>query len=88
MAETTNDKIYDLVNQTRIEINGNVQRVDAKVDALISGRLSRAEDDINKLKVKDATLDVKVYVLVFITSTVISAVISAVALKYFGAGVK
>lgn len=88
MTETTNDKIYDLVNQTRIEINGNVQRVDSKVDALISGRLADVESDINKLKVKDATLDVKVYALVFITSTVISAIISAVALKYFGSQVR
>lgn len=83
MAEVTNDRLYELVDKTRVEIMGNVSRLDSKVDALIDGRISRAEQDINRLKVKDATLDVKVYALVFITSTVVSAVITAVAYKVF-----
>lgn len=83
MVEVTNDRLYELVDKTRVEIMGNVSRLDSKVDALIDGRISRAEQDISKLKVKDATLDVKVYALVFITSTVVSAVITAVAYKVF-----
>lgn len=81
MAEVGNDKIYDLINATRLEIKGDVLRVEGKVDMLEQGRITNIEADVSKLKVKDATLSTKVYVLVFITSSVISAIISAFALK-------
>lgn len=77
MAEVGNDKIYDLINATRLEIKGDVLRVESKVDSLEQGRITNIEADVSKLKVKDATLSTKVYVLVFIISTVMSAIVTA-----------
>lgn len=79
MAEVGNDKIYDLINATRLEIKGDVLRVEGKVDMLEQGRITNIEADVGKLKVKDATLSTKVYVLVFIISTVMSAIVTAFA---------
>jgi hypothetical protein len=81
MAEVSNDKIYELINSTRIELKGDIIRLEAKFDALEAGRLTRAEQNIGRLQVRDATLSTKVYVLVFVISTAVSAIMTALALK-------
>lgn len=81
MAEITNDKIYELIDRSRMELKGDIIRLENKFDSLEAGRLTRAEQRIGELQVRDATLSVKVYVLVFIISSVISAIITAVSLK-------
>lgn len=86
MAEIGNDKIYDLINATRLEIKGDVLRVEGKLDSLEQGRITNIESDVSRLKVKDATLATKVYVLVFIISSVMSALISALVLRLVGSG--
>ena len=75
MAEVSNDKIYDLVNSARLEIKGDVLRLEAKFDALEAGRLTRAEGDISRLQVKSATLNTKVYALVAVITLAVNAAI-------------
>lgn len=84
MAEIGNDKIYDLINATRLEIKSDVLRVEGKVDNLEQNRIAGIEADVSRLRVKDATLATKVYVLVFIISSIMSALVSAVALRLIG----
>lgn len=72
----SNDKLYDLVDRTRLELKGDIIRLETKFDTLEAGRLTRAEADISKLQVKDATLNTKVYFLVFIISSVMSGLIT------------
>lgn len=79
MAEVTNDKIYDLVNSTRLELKGDLRDLRQQFEQLEAGRLTRAEQNIGKLQVKDATLSTKVYSLVFIISTAVSAIMTAIA---------
>jgi len=83
MTQVTNDKIYELVNSTRLELKGDINRLEGKFDNLEAGRLTRVEQDVGKLQVKDATLSTKVYVLVFIISTAWSAIVTAVAYWVF-----
>lgn len=84
MAEVSNGKIYELIDKSRVELKGDIIRLESKFDNLEAGRLTRAEQDIGRLQVRDATLSVKVYVLVFIISSVWSAVVTAVALQLLG----
>jgi hypothetical protein len=78
-GEISNDKIYELINSTRLELKGDIRDLAAQLQALETGRLTRAEENIGKLQVKDATLSTKVYVLVFIISSVWSAIVTAIA---------
>lgn len=81
-GSVTNRDLYDAINGLRVEVTGQVQRLDDKFSQLEAGRLTRAEQAIGSLQVRDATLSTKVYVLVFIISSVVSAIITAVALKF------
>ncbi len=84
MAQTpvSNQNIYELIDRSRLELKGDLLRLENKFDSLEAGRLTRAEGAISKLEVRDATLSTKVYVLVFIISTVISAIVTATALRF------
>lgn len=88
MSGVTNDALYRLVDDTRREVNGNIARVEGKVDGVISGPLAVVTDRVNKIEVKNAILSTKLYVLVGIigalTSIVTSAVVTALALKLAG----
>lgn len=84
MSEVSNDKIYELVNSTRLELKGDISDLRRQFETLEAGRLTRAEQDIGRLQVRDATLNTKVYVLVFIISSAVSAVIAAIAVRFIG----
>jgi hypothetical protein len=84
MADVSNGSIYELVDRTRVELKGDIIRLEAKFDALEAGRLTRAEQNIGNLQVREATLNTKVYVLVFIISSAVSAIMTAVAMRIFG----
>lgn len=84
MAEVSNSKIYELIDRSRLELKSDIIRLESKFDNLEAGRLTRAEQAIGKLEVKDATLNTKVYALVFIISSAWSAIITAIALYFFG----
>lgn len=47
----TNDKIYELVNTSRLELKGDINRLENKFDNLEAGRLTRAEGNINSLAI-------------------------------------
>lgn len=79
-APITNDKLYDLVDRTRQELKGDILRVEATISTAVNGPLRAAQEDITDLKVKDATLSTKVYMLVFIISTATSALMSGLVL--------
>ncbi len=84
MAEVTNSRLYEMIDRSRLELKGDILRLEAKFDNLEAGRLTRAEQDIGKLQVREATLNTKVYVLVFIISSAVSAIITAVVLRFLG----
>ncbi len=84
MAEVTNDRLYELINTTRLELKGDIRDVRVQFENLESGRITKLEDEVNRLRVKDATLNTKVYALVFIISSAVSALMTAVALKLLG----
>src|ERR1700691_737009 len=67
MATVTNDKIYDLVDKLRIEMNSNMVTANANLmteirglrtdfTTLERGRLTRAEGNINDLRLQVQTL--------------------------------
>ena len=45
----TNDKIYDLINSTRLELKGDIGNLQQQFTTLEAGRLTRAEGNINAL---------------------------------------
>lgn len=66
---TSNDKIYELVDRTRRELKEDIIR--------LSDRLDKIDEDVSRLRVTDATQNTKIYVLVFIVSSVVSSAIAA-----------
>lgn len=83
----TNEKVYDLVNSLRLEIKQDILnmgvalteshgRLEKKFDELEAGRLTRAEGNINRLQVQNATQTTKLAILGFIASCIIGSVIS------------
>lgn len=70
-----NGSIYALVNQTRVEAKSDSLRLEAKLDIM--------QGQITKLRVDEATLNTKVYALVFIISSVISSLATAISLRVF-----
>lgn len=79
----TNRDLYESINSLRSEFGGAIQRLDDKFMTMEAGRLARAEVAINKLEVREATLNTKVVALVFIMSTTSSAIIYALASRLF-----
>lgn len=81
MSKESEANTYALINAMRIEIKGDISaafgtlsqqqgKLENKFDDLEAGRLTRAESNINELKVKDAVLTVKVMILVGIIVSV------------------
>ncbi len=83
MADVSNNRIYELIDRSRIELKGDIIRLETKFDNLEAGRLTRVEQDVGRLQIKDATLNTKVYVLVFVISSAVSAIITAVVARTF-----
>lgn len=48
----TNDKLYDAINSTRLELKGDIRDLRGQFDTLEAGRLTRAEGNINDLRVE------------------------------------
>lgn len=89
MAPKSNATIYELINNTRLELKADINsmgtalaeshgRLEKKFDELEAGRLTRAESAINNLKVANATQTTKLAVLGFIVSSIIGTVLSIV----------
>lgn len=87
--------VYELVERVRIElkqdmigavaaISNNQGSLERKFDELEAGRLTRAEEHIRRLQVTNATINVKMGVLVFIATAIVSTVISVTVTKAVG----
>jgi hypothetical protein len=50
--EISNDKIYEAINSTRLELKGDIRDLRGQFDNLEAGRLTRAEGNINELRVE------------------------------------
>lgn len=72
----TNVKLYERLDQIRLELKGDIVKLEAKVDTVLNEELQRAKDEINNLKVKYATITTKLGILGFITATVVGAGVS------------
>lgn len=79
----TNRDLYNAIRDLRSEFTGSIQRLDDKFMQMEAGRLTRAENAINKLEVRDATLSTKVYVLVGIITITGSAIVSVLVGRLF-----
>lgn len=48
----TIQKVYELVNTTRLELKGDIARLEQKFDTLEEGRLSRLDRDVANMQGK------------------------------------
>lgn len=48
----TNDRLYEAINSTRLELKGDIKDLRGQFDNLEAGRLTRAEGNINDLRVE------------------------------------
>jgi hypothetical protein len=89
MTAKSNGNIYELINEVRLEIKSDIAamhtalannqgRLESKFNELEAGRLTRAEGNINDIKVNQATATTKLAILGFIASAIIGSVISVV----------
>lgn len=70
-----NDKIYELIERSRLETKGDMARLEAKFDNLVATRVDKIEDRVNKQDVSMATVLTKLAILGFISASVIGAII-------------
>lgn len=91
-ASVTNDKIYELVNSTRLELKGDITDLRKQFDMLESGRLTALERRMNDFVVaqanKDAiadrntaTLSAKFVIIYSIVGAIFVALVTAIAYK-------
>lgn len=89
MANKSNGNIYELINEVRLELKGDIAtmhtslannqgRLESKFDDLEAGRLTRAEGNINDIRISQATATTKLAILGFIAASIIGSVISVV----------
>jgi hypothetical protein len=48
----TNDRLYEAINSTRLELKGDITDLRRQFDTLEAGRLTRAEGNISELRVE------------------------------------
>lgn len=91
----TNDKIYELVNASRLELKGDIQELRRQFDALEAGRLTRLEGKMTDFEVtqvkKDATLtqnqavlSTKFVIIGFIGISIFNALLYGLITKVVG----
>ncbi len=83
-----NAQIYKLITDVRLEIKGDIKDVSEKMDSFVEKRFEPLEKDVGKMKVREATLSTKVYVLVFLIASTVSALITVGAQSLVKAVVK
>lgn len=60
----TNDHIFNLINSTRLELKGDINSLQGKIDLLESGRLTNLENEVNNIRVRQAVTGTKLAVLI------------------------
>lgn len=85
MAGKNNDQLYQLINDLRLEIKGDIHDVASSV----AGRFDKIEktqaatdDKVNKLVTSQATTNIKIGVISFIGSSLAGAIIASVIGKF------
>ncbi|WP_439946517.1 hypothetical protein [Streptomyces sp. BBFR109] len=92
MAHQSNDQIYELINQLRLEIKGDIkaqgdamgekfESLDTKLDKVVEDRIKPIEKDVSDLKISSATGNTKLGALIFIGSSLVSSIITWIATK-------
>lgn len=90
----TNDSIYKLINELRLEIKGDIKaqgedlsgklgKLDKKLDNVVEKRIVPIEERVEKLKIDSATGNVKLAVVFSIFSTLVASVVSVVLSRVF-----
>lgn len=88
----TNDKIYELVNSTRLELKGDLRDLRTQFEQLESGRLTRLEGKMSdfevnqvkrdsKLTENQAILSTKVVVIISISVFILDVLVSLLVTK-------
>lgn len=88
----TNDKIYELVNSTRLELKGDLRDLRTQFEQLESGRLTRLEGKMSdfevnqvkrdsKLTENQAVLSTKVVVIISISVFILDVLVSLLVTK-------
>lgn len=96
-GSVTNKDLYEAVNGMRVELKGDIKDLRSQFDNLEAGRLTRAEGDINHLRVelqkainqfaiKDNTISGRVALIWGLGGAIIIAVLTAVAYRVIVVG--
>jgi hypothetical protein len=92
MTAKSNGNIYELINEVRLEIKSDIAamhtslannqgRLEKQFQELEAGRLTRAEGNINDIRVNQATATTKLAILGFIAASIVGSIISVVITK-------
>ena len=77
MSEVTLQDVYKAVNDVRLELSGDIRRIENKFDNLEAGRLSRVERDMAEMKASYSPVRLVVFAAVgLILTTVVGALVS------------
>lgn len=76
-----NGQIYELVDRMRLEVKGDINRLETKFDGLESGRITKMEGEVTQLRVSIATAATKLAILGFISASVVGAIVSVIVAK-------
>lgn len=81
MAGKNNNEIYQLINELRLEIKGDIQGVATSVGQRfdkIEKTQSDTDEKVNKLVTSQATTNIKIGVISFIGSSLAGAIIAGI----------
>jgi hypothetical protein len=77
-SKVTNDTLFTQIDRVRVELKGDIIRLEGKFDNLEAGRLTRLEQQVNQQQVYQATSSTKLAIIGFIAASIIGAIISVV----------
>lgn len=83
MAPNENQNVYELIDRMRVEIKGDILRLETKFDTLEAGRLTRLEDRVSRQNVSIATTATKLGILGFISASIVGALAGALVQGFF-----
>lgn len=93
----TNDKIYeqiqavdnrqsDKLEAIRLELKGDISRVENKIDTAISNRIDKLEDKVYTLQNRQSVDNTKLAILIASISIIVSATATVIVSRIIGSG--